>query len=52
MLTRARNAMRDTLLSAWSKRAETVELREPYEALILASIVEKETGIASERSGK
>ena len=50
VLTRARNAMRDTLLSAWSKRAETVELREPYEALILASIVEKETGIASERS--
>ena len=50
VLTRARNAMRDTLLSAWSKRAETVELREPYEALILASIVEKETGIARERS--
>ena len=49
VLTRARNAMRDTLLSAWSKRAETVELREPYEALILASIVEKETGIARER---
>ena len=42
--------MQDTLASAWSERTENVPLKEPYEALILASIVEKETGVASERA--
>lgn len=50
VLTRARTAMRDALTSAWSERAETVQLKEPYEALILASLVEKETGVPSERA--
>ena len=50
VLMRARAAMRDALMNAWSKRTENVPLKEPYEALILASIVEKETGVASERA--
>jgi len=38
------------LMSAWNERTETAQLKAPYEALVLASIVEKETGIASERA--
>ena len=49
VLVRARAAMQDALMDAWSARTENLPLTEPYEALILASIVEKETGIASER---
>ena len=49
VLVRARAAMQDALTDAWSARTENLPLTEPYEALILASIVEKETGIASER---
>ena len=49
VLIRARAAMQDALMGAWSARNEKVPLTEPYEALILASIVEKETGVASER---
>ena len=33
----------------WPKRAANLPLKSPQEALILASIVEKETGVASER---
>ena len=50
VLIRARAAMQDALKSAWSEHAETAHLKEPYKALILASIVEKETGVASERA--
>ncbi len=50
VLIRARAAMQDALKSAWSERGETAHLKDPYEALILASIVEKETGVASERA--
>ena len=49
VLVRARAAMQDALMGAWSSRTENVPVTEPYEALILASIVEKETGVASER---
>ena len=35
--------------SAWSQRAAELPLADAYEALMLASIVEKETGLASER---
>ena len=34
---------------AWSERDENLPLADPYQMLILASIVEKETGIAAER---
>ena len=41
--------MSDTLEAAWSTRAAALPLANAYEALTLASIVEKETGLASER---
>jgi UPF0755 protein len=41
--------MAEALASAWSKRAPDLPLADSYQALTLASIVEKETGLASER---
>lgn len=35
--------------NAWAKRRPDTPLKTPYDALILASIVEKETGLASDR---
>ncbi|HPQ95109.1 MAG: endolytic transglycosylase MltG [Thiothrix sp.] len=46
---RSYKAMQDYLQQAWEGRDPTPYLKTPYEALILASIVEKETGIADER---
>jgi UPF0755 protein len=48
-LKRAYNAMAEKLAAAWDERDEDLPFRTPYEALILASIVEKETGQADER---
>ena len=48
-LQRAYNAMTDQLQQAWEEREEGLPLKTPEEALILASIVEKETGQAGER---
>lgn len=48
-LRRAFNAMNERLTHEWSQRATDLPLKSDYEALILASIVEKETGQASER---
>ena len=39
----------ETLEAAWAARAASLPLANAYEALTLASIVEKETGLASER---
>ena len=49
VLKRAYTAMEKALAQAWEKRAADVPLQSPYEALILASIVEKETAAAEER---
>lgn len=38
------------LAEEWEKRADGLPYTTPYEALIMASIVEKETGMASERA--
>lgn len=49
LLKRLHQALHDYLQTAWEKRAADLPLQNSYEALILASIVEKETGVASER---
>ena len=48
-LERAHSVMSETLEREWAGRESGLPLESPYEALILASIVEKETGVASER---
>jgi UPF0755 protein len=48
-LKRGWKAMQDYLHAQWQQRDEGLPLKSPYEALILASIVEKETGLARER---
>jgi UPF0755 protein len=48
-LSRAYDAMQQVLEQEWAKRDAGLPLHSPYEALILASIVEKETGLATER---
>ncbi len=49
ILRRAHRLMQTHLNAQWTKRAANHPLATPYEALILASIVEKETGKASDR---
>ena len=48
IIARMRRGMRDVLNEYWEKRDPTVPFRTPQEALTMASIVEKETGIDSE----
>lgn len=49
VLKRANAAMDEALAAAWATRKPDPVIRTPDEMLVLASIVEKETGIASER---
>jgi UPF0755 protein len=48
-LKRMKNAMQKTIDELWEQRDRSVPLKNKFEAIILASIVEKETGSASER---
>lgn len=50
VLKHAYLAMQQRLQQAWSGREAGLPLQTPYQTLILASIVEKETGIASDRT--
>ena len=49
LVKRMRQAMTRLLTEAWPNRGRDLPLKTPAEALVLASIVEKETGVASER---
>ena len=49
LLLRAHQALLSTLDKHWQARDPELPLKSAYEALILASIVEKETGLSSER---
>ena len=50
VLQRALRAMDKKLEAAWAQRAANSPLKSPQEALVLASIIEKETGAASDRA--
>ena len=50
VLKRALSAMQKQLNTVWQSREANLPLRSPYELLILASIVEKETGAAADRT--
>src|SRR3989442_3115351 len=49
VLRRAYRAMQRHLKAEWEARNASLPYRTPYEALIMASIIEKETGLAAER---
>jgi UPF0755 protein len=49
VLRRAYRAMQRHLAAEWQTRQSNVPYRSPYEALIMASIIEKETGRPAER---
>jgi len=48
-LQRSKRMLDQVLQEEWEGREDNLPLNSPYEALILASIVEKETAVASER---
>ena len=50
VLTQAYTAMQELLEQMWPKRDSGLPISTPYEALILASIVEKETSLPAERA--
>jgi UPF0755 protein len=49
LLKLAYSSLKQVLDAAWAQRDAETPLKTPYEALILASVIEKETGLASER---
>lgn len=49
IVSRMQSAMTEVLLREWEGRSEGLPLDSPEEALVLASIVEKETAVPSER---
>ncbi len=49
VLQRANRTMQIQLATLWATRADGLPLENPYQALTLASIIEKETGQAGER---
>jgi UPF0755 protein len=49
ILRQAYRRMQSVLAEEWNSRAPNLPYRDAYEALIMASIVERETGVASER---
>ncbi|MDY7561305.1 endolytic transglycosylase MltG [Pseudomonas sp. 10B1] len=49
MLKQAYNRLDEVLADEWARRAADVPYVDPYQALIMASLVEKETGVPQER---
>jgi UPF0755 protein len=49
LLKTAYDRLNDVLAKEWEQRAADVPYSEPYQALIMASLVEKETGVPQER---
>jgi len=49
ILTRAKHKLDAVLARHWHNRQANLPLKTPYQALVLASIIEKETALASER---
>ncbi|WP_233998954.1 endolytic transglycosylase MltG [Microbulbifer pacificus] len=49
LLRQAYARMETVLAEEWQQRAENLPYKDPYEALVMASIVEKETGVPWER---
>ena len=50
VLRRARRRMQIMLSKRWQERVDGLPYESPYDALIMASIIEKETGLAAERA--
>nr|WP_251030541.1 MULTISPECIES: endolytic transglycosylase MltG [Pseudomonas] len=49
LLEKAYDRLEDVLAKEWAQRAADVPYTQPYQALIMASLVEKETGVPQER---
>lgn len=49
ILQRAHSAMQQALAAEWAQRVDGLPYESPYDALIMASIVERETGVPEER---
>lgn len=49
ILKRAYSKMQSVLAEEWQNKEQNLPYKTPYEALIMASIIEKETGVKSER---
>nr|WP_238437566.1 endolytic transglycosylase MltG [Pseudomonas chlororaphis] len=49
LLEKAYSRLDEVLAKEWNKRSADVPYTEPYQALIMASLVEKETGVPQER---